>query len=116
MKKLLLFALLAVMLIGFDSCKKQRFCQCYAVVDGKDVSLGEDVELSQMTAATIDSLDSRYNVYIIETGTCNDKAKEIVGWGQVTCREVSPKADTSWLSNLFNRNKNKNNNNSGNKN
>lgn len=111
---MLLFALLAVMLISFDSCKKQKYCQCYAVVDGKDVSLGEDIELGEMTAAAIDSLDARYNVYIIETGTCNDKAKEIVGWGQVTCREVSPKADTNWLSNLFN--KNKNNNNSGNKN
>ena len=66
---------------------------------------GEDIDLSSMTATNIDSLDASYNVYIIESGTCNDKAKEIVGWGQVTCREVNPKYDSSWLQNLFNKNK-----------
>ena len=111
MKKLLLFVVLAALLVGFDSCKKHKYCQCYAVVDGEDVSMGEDIDLSNMTASAIDSLDSRYNVYIIETGTCNDKAREIVGWGQVTCREIDPKNDTDWLSKLFNKNKNKNNNN-----
>ena len=107
MKKVLLFAVLAALILGFDSCKKQRYCQCYAVVNDEDVSLGEDIDLSIMTAANIDSLDASYNVYIIEHGTCNDKAKEFAGWPRVTCREASPKYDSSWISELFNKNKTK---------
>ena len=112
MKKLLFIVLTSVVLLGFNSCHKHRYCQCYAYVNGEDIPLGEDTpDLTQMTAAAIDSLDSSYNVYIIESGTCNDKAKEIVGWGQVTCREVSPKYDSSWLTELFSK---KNNNTSNN--
>lgn len=100
-----------LLLTGFNSCHKHKYCQCYAFVDGESIPLGEDTpDLTQMTAAAIDSLDSSYNIYIIESGTCNDKAKEIKGWGQVTCREVSPKYDSSWFTNLFNKNKNNNSN------
>ena len=109
MKKLLLVAILAMLAFGLDSCQKHKYCQCFAFIDGEDVPLGEDLpgDPSNMTASTLDSLDSSYNLYVIEHGTCNDKAKEIVGWGQVTCREVDPKYDSSWLTNLFNKNKNK---------
>lgn len=106
MRKLLIVAILAGLLLGFESCHKHKYCQCYAFIDGEDVPLGEDVDLSTMVADSIEALDNaRYNVYIIESGTCNDKAKEITGWGQVTCREVSPKYDASWLTGMFNKNK-----------
>lgn len=110
MKKIVFLVLAALLIVGFSSCHKHRYCQCYAYVDGEDIPLGEDVNITEMTAAALDSLDSTYNVYIIESGTCNDKAKEIVGWGQVTCREVSPKYDSSWFTELFNKNKTNNNN------
>ena len=112
MKKIVFLVLTSLLLVGFNSCQKHKYCQCYAYVDGEDIPLGEDVNISEMTAAALDSLDSSYNVYIIESGTCNDKAKEIVGWGQVTCREVSPKYDSSWLTELFSK---KNNNTNTNK-
>ena len=110
MKKLLIVAMVTVLALGFMSCKKHKYCQCYANIEGENVSLGEEppAELSTMTADAIEALDSKYNVYIIESGTCNDKAKEIVGWGQVTCREVNPKYDSSWFTNLFNKNNNNN--------
>ena len=118
MKKLLIVAVMALMLLGFDSCQKHKYCQCYAYIDGEDVPLGEDLDISSMTAANIEeSLETKYkyNLYIIESGTCNDKAKEIVGWGnRVTCREVDTKTDNSWFENLFNHSNNNNNNNSGN--
>ena len=116
MKKLLFVAVIALLAFGLDSCQKNKYCQCYAMVDGESVPLGEDppAELSSLTAEEIDALDPKYNVYIIESGTCNDKAKEISGWGQVTCQEVDPKSDGNWFSNLFGGNNNNNNNNNNN--
>ena len=105
MKKVWIIAVLAALLIGFDSCQKHKYCQCYAYIDGEDVPLGDDIDLSELVADSIEALSPKYNVYIIESGTCDDKEKEIVGWGRVNCVEVSPKFDTSWFTNLFNNNK-----------
>lgn len=113
MKKLLIIAAMALLAFGFESCQKNKYCQCYATVDGESVPLGEDppTDLGNLTASEIEDLDPKYNVYIIESGTCNDKAKEISGWGQVTCQEVDPKSDGNWFTNLFGGNNNNNNNN-----
>ncbi len=41
--------------------------------------------------------------YMMEHGTCNDKAKEIVGWGQVTCKEVHLDEDENWFEHIINQ-------------
>jgi len=105
MKKFGIVLVLAALVFGFYSCQKHKYCQCYAYIDGEDVPLGEDIDLSNYVADSIEALNQKYNVYIVEHGSCNDKAKEIVGWGQVKCVEVSPKYDSSWLTDLFNKNK-----------
>lgn len=83
MKKSILIIAFALLVLAFSSCKKVRYCQCFAYVDNEDIQLGEDY-------------------YMIESGTCNDKAKEIVGWGQVTCKEVDMDEDESWWEHFYN--------------
>ena len=63
----------------------------YAYVDNEDVMLGDDY-------------------YMMEHGTCNDKAKEIVGWGQVTCKEVNVEEDENWFEHIIHQITNHNNN------
>lgn len=70
MKKRIILIAFTMVLLAFSSCQKVKYCQCFAYIDNEDVQLGEDY-------------------YMLEHGTCNDKAKEIVGWGQVTCKEVN---------------------------
>lgn len=118
MKKLLMITVLALFAMGISSCQKCKYCQCYVYIDGEDVGLGEDIDVEEMTAEQIKAMEDRYkyNLYIIETGTCKDKAKEITGWDQgsarVTCEEVKCKADDrSWLEKLFKKNNTNNNNN-----
>lgn len=115
---------LLVLLLGLGSCQKNKYCQCYAFVDGEDISLGEDLDVGNMTEEQIEAWDakSNYNLFIIEEGNCSDKAREISGWGQVTCKEVDPKEpEGSWFERMYdklfgghNNNNNNNNNHSGN--
>lgn len=79
-----LIILAALLLLAATSCTKVKYCQCFAYIDNEDVMLGEDY-------------------YMMEHGTCNDKAKEIVGWGQVTCKEVDMEEDESWWEQIFNQ-------------
>lgn len=83
MKKSLII-LATLLLLVATSCTKVKYCQCFAYIDNEDVMLGEDY-------------------YMMEHGTCNDKAKEIVGWGQVTCKEVDMEEDESWWEQIFNQ-------------
>ena len=127
MKRFLFVATMAVLMLALGSCQKNKYCQCYAYVDGEDISLGEDLDVGNMTEEQIEAWNARdnYNLYIIEHGNCSDKAREISGWGQVTCREVDPKdPEGTWYERIFNKlfgggssnnnNNNSNNNNSGN--
>lgn len=87
MKKCFLIAI-AVILVTLPSCKKTRYCRCTTIQNEEVVNLGEDY-------------------YTIEDGSsCSDKSKEIVGWGQVICTEVSEYevtgVESSWWENLFN--------------
>lgn len=100
MKKGLYIIALITMALAFSSCQKTKYCQCFAFVDNEDVQLGEDY-------------------YMMEHGTCNDKAKEIVGWPQVTCKEITfEEEEGPWYERLFNTlfNHNSNNQNSSNQN
>jgi hypothetical protein len=79
--------LAALLLLGATSCKKTRYCRCTTVQNEEVVELGEDF-------------------YVIEDGSsCSDRAREIVGWGQVICTEVSKYEATGeenkWWENLF---------------
>ena len=79
--------LAALLLLGATSCKKTRYCRCTTIQNDEVVNLGEDY-------------------YIIEDGSsCSDRAREIVGWGQVICNEVSKYEATGeenkWWENLF---------------
>lgn len=127
MRKLLLCVAIMALAFGTVSCKKNTYCQCYAINDdNEDISLGEDVDVSSMTEETLLALiqndNFKENVYIIEEGTCSDKAKEITGWGQVTCKEVDPKdPEGTWFERLYDKlfggnHNNNNNNNNGNNN
>ena len=84
MKKRFFAIAVALLLMTVTSCSKVKYCQCFAFVDNEDVMLGDDY-------------------YMIEHGTCNDKAKEILGWGQVTCKEVDVDDDESWFEHLWNQ-------------
>lgn len=123
MKKILIIVTLALMMVSFDSCRKNKYCQCYAFIDGEDISLGDDLDIESMTEEQLEALEAKYkyNLYVIEHGNCSDKAKEIVGWGgHITCKEVDPKdPDGTWFERLFDQllggsHNNNNNNNSGN--
>ena len=114
MKKNLLVVLLIVIGLGFSSCQKSRYCQCYAIVDDETIAFGDDIDVSEMTATQLDQLEQRYkyNLFVIEREhSCDDKEKEFKGWGQVVCEEADPKMDDSWWRRLFNRDNNNNNNN-----
>ena len=119
MKKSVLLIAFSLLVLAFTSCQKYKYCQCYAVVDGEDLGMGEDLEVAAMTEEQLAALNTNNdNLYVMEHGTCNDKAKEFSGWGQVTCREVDPKdPDGTWYERLFDNlfgGSNHNNNNSGN--
>ena len=86
MKKYIIL-LTAMLLLCATSCKKTRYCRCTTIQNDEVVNLGEDF-------------------YTIEDGSsCSDRAKEIVGWGQVICTEVSKAEATGeenkWWENLF---------------
>ena len=86
MKRFLIVALF-LSIVVLPSCKKTRYCKCTTIQNEEVVDLGEDY-------------------YTIEDGSsCSDKSKEIVGWGQVICNEVSEYEVTgekpSWWENLF---------------
>ena len=91
MKKRIVIIAFMFLTLAFASCQKVKYCQCFAYIDNEDVMLGEDY-------------------YMMEHGTCNDKAKEIVGWGQVTCKEVNVEEDETWFEHIFNQITNHNNN------
>ena len=120
MRKGMIIIALSVLTLAFASCQKMKYCQCYAVVDGEDVGMGEDIDVASLTEEQIASMSTANdNLYIMEHGTCNDKAKEFTGWGKVTCREVDPKdPDGTWFERLFkkltNQNTNHNTNNQNN--
>ena len=121
MKKSIVIIALFLLTLAFASCQKYKYCQCYAVVDGEDIGMGEDLEVTVLTEEQIAALNTNNdNLYVMEHGTCNDKAKEFTGWGQVTCREVDPKdPDGTWYERIFNQlfgggTNNNSNNNSGN--
>lgn len=121
MKKSIVIIALSLLTLAFASCQKYKYCQCYAVVDGEDIGMGEDLEVTVLTEEQIAALNTNNdNLYVMEHGTCNDKAKEFTGWGQVTCREVDPKdPDGTWYERIFNQlfgggTNNNSNNNSGN--
>lgn len=125
MRRYLLLIVVLALGLGFVSCQKNTYCQCFAINDdNEDISLGEDIDVSTMTEETLLALiqndNFKENVYVIEEGTCSDKAKEITGWGQVTCKEVDPKdPEGTWYERIFNKlfgGGNHNNNNSGNNN
>ena len=91
--KRILFVILALAVMVLPSCKKTRYCRCTTIQNEEVVNLGEDY-------------------YTTEDGSsCADKSKEIVGWGQVICTEVSEYEVTgenpSWWENLFNNHNNK---------
>lgn len=68
-KHLLIIAVL--LLFCTTSCNKTRYCRCTTIQNEEVYNLGEDY-------------------YTIEDGSsCADRAKEILGWGQVICTEVS---------------------------
>ena len=90
MKKIL-FVLLALAVVVMPSCKKTRYCRCTSLINEEVVNLGEEY-------------------YTIEDGSfCSDKSKEINGWPQVICTEVSESEvtgeESNWWQNLFNGNK-----------
>ena len=83
----LVIIIAVLLLLGATSCKKTRYCRCTTIQNDEVVNLGEDY-------------------YIIEDGSsCSDRAREIVGWGQVICSEVSKYEATGeenkWWENLF---------------
>ena len=96
MKKILI-VIIALAIVVLPSCKKTRYCRCTTIQNEEVVNLGEDY-------------------YTIEDGSsCSDKSKEIVGWGQVICTEVSESEvtgeETNWWDNLFGGGNNNNNHN-----
>lgn len=117
MKRLLIVSMLVLLVVGLGSCRKSRYCQCYAIVEDETVGFGEELSVEDLTANQLDSLPQRYryNLFVIDRDrSCDEKENEILGWGQVVCEEADPKRDDSWFHNLFNRDKNKNNNNNNN--
>ena len=90
MKKSLIIATAFLLALAATSCKKTRYCKCTTIQNEEVVELGEDY-------------------YTIEDGSsCSDRSKEIVGWGQVICTEVSESEVTGeeshWWENLFHKN------------
>ena len=86
MKKCLIIAA-ALLILALPSCRKTRYCRCTATLNEEVQELGDEF-------------------YVIEDGSrCSDRAKEIVGWGQVICTEVSKAEATGeenkWWEDLF---------------
>ena len=82
------FLLLCLLLLAATSCKKTRYCRCTMIQNEEVIELGDEY-------------------YILESGTCKEKAKEISGRPQVVCSEVSKYEATGeenkWWEDLFNR-------------
>ena len=103
MKKCLVI-LFALVLVGFTSCHKTRYCKCTTIIDEEVVELGDG---------------STNGFFVIEDGreSCAEKAKDIDGWGHVTCTEYSEEEVTGqehhWWDDIFGNNNN-NHNGSGN--
>ena len=113
--------LMLLLTMGVSSCKKNIYCHCYATIADEEVtSLGQDIDISNLTEEQVEEIAARYqyNLYIMEDGTCNDKAREFSGWRQVTCKEAKTKDEDTWewLMSLFSNNNNNNNNNNSNNN
>ena len=94
MKKFLI-VILALAIVVLPSCRKTRYCKCTTIQNQEVVDLGEDY-------------------YSIEDDTpCFEKSKEIVGWGQVICTEVSEYEVTGeehhWWNDIFGGGNNNNN-------
>lgn len=112
MRKLLVVTLLILVGLGFESCHKSKYCQCYAIIGDETVPFGDDLNVEEYTTTQLDSLPTRYkyNLFVIDhQRSCDDKEKEFSGWGQVVCEEVDPKVDYNWLTSLFKRDNNNNN-------
>lgn len=77
-----------LLLLGATSCKKTRYCRCTMIQNEEVIELGDEF-------------------YVLESGTCKDKSKEISGRPQVVCSEVSKYEATGeedkWWENLFNK-------------
>lgn len=89
MKKILIISLLLSVLV-LPACKKTKYCRCTTIQNDEVVELGDDY-------------------YTIEDNSeCSDRAREIEGWGQVICTEVSEAEATGkeekWWEKLFNKN------------
>lgn len=80
-----------MLVLTLVSCKKTRYCRCTTIQNEEVVDLGDDFYT------------------IMDGSSCDDRAREIVGWGQVICTEVSKEEATGeenkWWENLFNNNK-----------
>lgn len=90
-KKGIWIAVFLLLALTVSSCKKIRYCRCTTIQNEEVVELGDDF-------------------YTIEDGSrCSDRAKEISGWGQVICSEVSKYEATGeedkWWEDLFGINK-----------
>lgn len=91
MKKGIWIAVFLMLALTVSSCKKTRYCRCSTIQNDEVVELGSDF-------------------YVIEDGSsCTDRSREIVGWGQVICAEVSKYEATGeenkWWEDLFGINK-----------
>lgn len=101
MKKYLV-VVFALSLLALTSCHKTRYCKCTTIINEEVVEVGEEGEF-----------------YLIEDGraSCAEKAKEIQGWGQVTCTEYSESEATgvehNWWDFIFGNQNNNNNNHGG---
>mgnify|MGYP007069881023 CR=1 FL=1 len=78
-----------MVVLSLVSCKKTKYCRCATIQNEEVVELGDDF-------------------YTIEDNSeCSDRAREIEGWGQVICTEVSKAEATGqenkWWENLFNK-------------
>ena len=91
MKKGIWIAVFLLFALTVSSCKKTKYCRCTTIQNEEVVELGDEF-------------------YTIEDGSrCSDRAKEILGWGQVVCTEVSKQEATGeenkWWEDLFGINK-----------
>jgi len=90
MKKTIVIVVSVMLVLMLSSCKKTRYCRCSTVLNEEVVELGDEL-------------------YTIEDGSsCTDRAREIVGWGQVVCTEVSESEATgeenNWWEDFFDMN------------
>ncbi len=88
MRNRIWIAVMIVLALSVSSCKKTRYCRCTTVQNDEVIELGDEF-------------------FTIEDGSsCSDRAREIEGWGQVVCTEVSKEEATgeenNWWENFFN--------------